>query len=324
MDILSNLGICYKGDYIAQGSQSDKCKKSNQLEIKYTEFIVRNDGKDMDFENVSNLYSGNLIFHLPTININQTNLKTVKDTLNTLMKNNIKLITIDASTLLYETYDWSTTEEQQNYLKNMAKGIANLASSNIPVAIENTKLDKNNLLFGKTTSNMSDLLVYTRNALIEEYDFTREKANNMVGISLNIGNLVKTSEIVNLENWFKIFYNDIRCIKVNDIESRIPLFNQLLDLTIKYNLNVPIILETKDEIEAINNTYRKFEYLVKKKIEVKPLTFDGYQNIANSRYNEYNYNFNSAQSGYTNAIIICIILLTAIVAVLMLMLEMKH
>ena len=72
----------------------------------------------MDFEKLSNLYSGKIIFHLPTINVTQSNLKTVKDTLTSLLNNDIKLVTIDASTLLYETYDWSTDEEQQNYLKN--------------------------------------------------------------------------------------------------------------------------------------------------------------------------------------------------------------
>ena len=324
MELLNNLGVCYKGDYISQGSQVDKCKKSSQLGIKYTEFIVRNDGKNMDFDNVSNLYSGNVIFHLPTININQTNLKTVKDTLVELMKNKINLITIDASALLYETFDWSTEEEQQNYLKNMAKGIATLASYNIPIAIENTNIDNNTLLFGKSVSNISDLIVYTRNTLVESFDFTREKANNMIGVSINVGNLIRTNEVVDLNNWFKVFYNDIKCIKVSNIENSIPLFSQLLDLVINNNIDVPIILETKDEIEGVVNSYRKFEHLVKNKIAGKPLDFSGYQNIVNSRYNEYNYNFNSAQSGYTNAVIICMILLTVIVAVLMFMFQIKH
>ena len=324
MEILNNLGICYKGDYISQGSISDKCKKSSQLSIKYTEFIVRNDGKDMNFDNVSNIYNGNVIFHLPTINVNQSNLKYVKDILVNLMKNDVKLITIDASTLLHETYDWSTSEEQQNYLKNMAKAIASLASNNVPIAIENTTLDKGAPLFGKTISNISDLLVYTRNTLVEQYDFTREKANNMVGISLNVGNLIKTNELVDLNSWIKVFYNDIKCIKVNNIENTIPLFSQLLDLVINNNINAPIILETKEEIEGVVNAFRKFEYLVKNKLEGKALNFDGYQNIINSRYNEYNYNFNSAQSGYTNAVIICMILLTAIVAILMFILQVKH
>ncbi len=324
MDLLKNLGICYKGDYITQGSMNDKSRKSTQLGINNTEFIIRNDGKDNDFSNISNLYTGNIIFHLPTINVSQSNLKQVKDVLLELMKNKIYLLTIDASTLLYETFDWSTSEEQQNYLKNMAKGIASIASNNIPVAIENTSLDKDNVLFGKNVTNMSDLLVYTRNMLVEQYDFTRENANKMVGISLNVGNLIKNSEIIDLDNWFKVFYNDIKCIKVKDIENTIPLLNQLLDLVINNNVDVPIILESKVEIEAIVNAYRKFEHLVKNKIEGKPLNFDGYQNIINSRYNEYNYNFNSAQSGYTNAVIICMILFTVIAAILMFILQVKH
>ena len=324
MDIINNLGISYTGDYISQGSQIDKCKKSTQLGIKYTEFVVRNDGKDMDFSNIASYYTGKTIFHLPTININQTNLKSIKDTLNELLKNNISLITIDASTLLYETYDWSTDEEQKNYLKNMSKAIASLVSNNIPIAIENTNLDNNTLLFGKTISNMSDLLVYTRNALVEQFDFTREKANNMVGISLNISKLIKTNEIVDLESWLKVFINDIKCIKVSNIEDTIPMLSKLLDLVIENNIDVPIILETSEEIESIVNQFKKLEYLVRNKIEGKPMNLSGYQNIVSSRYNEYNYNFNSAQSGYTNAVIICMILFTVIAAVLMLIVQLRH
>ena len=212
MDILNNLGISYKGDYISQGSIIDKCKKSSQLSIKNTEFIIRNDGKDMDFDNLSSIYKGNTIFHLPAININQSNLKYIKDVLLELLKNDVKMVTIDASTLLYETYDWSTDEEQQNYLKIMAKGIASIASNGIEVAIENTATEKNAPLFGKTVANISDLLVFTRDSLVEQFNYTREKANNAVGVSINIGNIAKTSEILNIENWFKVFYNDIKCV----------------------------------------------------------------------------------------------------------------
>ena len=324
MDLLKNLGICYKGDYITQGSISDKSKKSSQLNINNTEFIVRKDGKDMDFSNVSNLYSGNIIFHLPTISVNQTNLKEVKDIMLELMKNNPCLLTIDASTLLFETYDWSTTEEQQNYLKNFAKAIATIASNNIPVAIENTGLDKGNTLFGKTITNISDLLVYTRNTLVEQFDFTREDANRIVGVSLNVGNLMDNKENIELDNWFKVFYNDIKVIKVKNIENTIPLLNQLLTLVIDNSIDVPILLESKAEIEGIVNEYRKFEHLVKNKIDGNPMNFDGYQNVINSRYNEYNYNFSSAQSGYTTAVIICMILFTVIAAVLMFIVQIKH
>jgi len=324
MDLLKNLGICYKGDYISQGSINDKSKKSSQLNMNNTEFIIRKDGKDMDFSNVSNLYSGNIIFHLPTINVSQSNLKEVKDIVLELMKNNPSLLTINASDLLYETFDWSTTEEQQNYLKNFAKAIATIASNNIPVAIENTSLDKGNFVFGKTITNISDLLVYTRNTLVEQFDFTRDAANKIVGISLNVGNLMDNQEMSDLENWFKVFYNDIKIIKVKNIENTIPLLNQLLTLVIDNNVDVPILLESKEEIEGIVNAFRKFEHLVKNKIDGNPMSLDGYQNIINSRYNEYNYNFSSAQSGYTNAVIICMILFTVIAAVLIFMLQVKH
>lgn len=323
MELLNNLGICYKGDYISQGSQNDKCKKSVQLGIKNTEFIVRKDGKNMDFDNVSKIYSGFTIFHLPAVDINQANLKELKEDLSVIMKNKIDLLTIDASNLLFETFDWSTEEEQQNYLKNMSKGLANIASHRIPIAIENPDTYKNSTYFGKTISNISDLILYTRTALVEQFEISRDIADTLVGVSLNVSNLTRTSEIVDLSSWIKVFSNDIKCIKVSNVENSIPLFSQLLDLIMENNIDVPLLLETKEEIESISNIYRKFEHLVKNKIEGKPLNFNNYTNIMKSRYNEYNYSFNSAQSGYTNIIIISMILLTAIIAVLMIMVQLK-
>lgn len=321
MELLNNLGISYNGDYISQGSIVDRCKKSSKLDIKNTEFIIRNDGKNMDFDNINNLYSGNIIFHMPTININQSNLRYVKETLTELNKNEIKLVTIDASTLLFETFDWSTDEEQENYLRNMAKGIASLVTDDIELAIENTSKDKDGLLFGKTVSNMSDILVYTRNSLVEQFNYTREEANQKIGISLNISNLIKVEEEKNLENWFKVFYNDLKCIKVSDVEKELITFNEALDLVIQNELDIPILYETKEELEGIPNDYKKFEHLVKNKLEGKPLNFEGYQNIVSK---EENYNFSSAQSGFTNAVIICMILLTAIIGVLMFIMQTKH
>ena len=169
MNLINNIGISYNGNYINQGSQIDKCKKATDIGAKYIEFNVRNDGKDTDFSNLTTYFQNELIFHLPTINTNQTNLKKVKELISNLLKNNIKLFVLDASTLTYETYDWSTVEEQQNYLKNMAKGIASLIDYNIDIAIENTYKDDEGILFGKTLSNISDLLVYTRNTLVWFY-----------------------------------------------------------------------------------------------------------------------------------------------------------
>ncbi len=323
MDIIKNLGICYRGDYINQGSNIEKCKKSTELDTSYTEFVIRNDGKGNLSDNLSAYYKGNILLHLPTINTNQTNLKNVKDYIISLLNNDIKLITINASMLQSEVFDWSTAEEQQNYLKNLANGIASLCEFNIDIAIENTDKDKNELLFGSTISNMSDLLVYTRNALVEKYNYTREQANKRVGISLSIRKLRKTNTSLELNTWFKVFYNDIKCIKVNNIENTLHDIDGLLDLVISTNLDIPILLETKSELEKIVNEYKKFKFIVNKKVNNEVLNFDGYQEIADSTYNEYNYNIASAQSGFTNAIVVIMIILTLIIAVLMVFVKLR-
>ena len=323
MDLINNLGISYRGDYINQGSSIEKCKKSSELNINNTCFVIRNDGKGYSVENLSSYYNGNIILHLPTINTNQTNLKNVKDVIISLLNNNIKLLTIDASMLQADTFDWSTPEEQQNYLKNIASGIASLCEFNIDIAIENTSKDKNEGYFGRSISNISDLLVYTRNALVEKYNYTREQANSRVGISLNLRKLKKTNNALELNTWFKVFYNDIKCIKVNDIENNLQDLNSLLDLVISTNISVPMLVETKSELEKIVNEYKKFKFIVEKKIKKEPLNFEGYQEIADSRYNEYNYNLASSQSGYTSAIIVIMIILTIIIAVLMVLVKLR-
>ena len=323
MDIIKNLGICYRGDYINQGSNIEKCKKASELDTSYTGFVIRNDGKGNTQDNLSSYYNGNIILHLPTINTNQTNLKNIKDIVISHLSNNIKLLVIDASTLLADTFDWSTSEEQQNYLKNMANGIASLSEFNIDIAIENTAKEKNDLLFGKSISNMSDLLVYTRNALVEKYNYTRDQANSRVGISLNLRKLKKVNNIIELNTWFKVFYNDIKCIKLSDIEKNLNDIDNLLDLVISTNIDVPILLETKSELEKIVNEYKKFKFIVNKKINHEVLNFDGYQEIADSTYNEYNYNLASSQSGFTSAIIVIMIILTLIIAVLMVLVKLR-
>ena len=321
MNLINKIGISYNGNYINQGSQIDKWKKATDIGAKYIEFNVRNDGKDTDFSNLTTYFQNELIFHLPTINTNQTNLKKVKELISTVLKNNIKLFVLDASTLTYETYDWSTVEEQQNYLKNMAKGIASLIDYNIDIAIENTYKDDEGILFGKTLSNISDLLVYTRNTLVEEYGFTREKANEKIGISLSLKKLRLSNE--DLVKWLKVFNNDIKCIKVDNIENNLEELDTLLNELRDSEINAPILLETKEELEKITNEYKKFEFLIIKKDNNEPLNFDNYKVIEDSKYNEYNYNMSSNQGGFTNIVIVAMILLTIIIAVMMFALKLR-
>lgn len=321
MNLINKIGISYNGNYINQGSQIDKCKKATDIGARFIEFNIRNDGKDTDYSNLSTYFQNELIFHLPTINESQSNLKSIRESISGLLKNNIKLFTIDASTLPYDTYDWSTVEEQQNYLKNFAKGIASLMDYNIEIAIENTYKDENNILFGKSLSNISDLLVYTRNTLVEDYGLTRELANEKIGISLNIKKLRLSNE--DLVKWIKVFNNDIKCIKVDNVEDYIEEFDSLLNELRDSNIDAPILLETKEELEKITNEYKKFEFLVIKKDNNQPLNFDNYQVIEDSKYNEYNYNMSSNQSGFTNIVIVVMILLTIIIAVLMFALKLR-
>lgn len=323
MAFINSIGISYKGDYINQGSYIEKCKKSNDMGAKCMELLIRNDGKDTNYSDISSYYDGTLIFHLPTINLNQTNLKTIKESINNIITNDIKLFTIDASTLLFETYDWSTSEEEQNYLKNMARGIASLSEYNVGIAIENTYKSEEGLLFGKTVSNMSDLLVYTRNCLVEEYGFSRERANEKIGISLNINRLFKSDETKDISKWLKVFYNDIKCVKTKNIEEDLNSFSTLLDLLKENNIEVPILIESKSELEKVTNEYKKLEFLVNKKENNMVLSLDGYQELKDSNYNEYNYNLSSNQNGFTNLIIIIMILITVIIAFLMIYLKLR-
>ena len=321
MDLLNNLGITYNGDYISQGSLIDKCKKSAKIGIKNTEIIFKDDGKDNDYKSIVDSYSGNIILHIPTINVSQSNLKLIKELLTNTINEKVKLIVIDAGSLLYETYEWSTVQEQQNYLRNMAKGIASLITYNIPIAIENTAPYKNNLLFGKSMNNVSDLLVYVRSILVEEESFTKEQAADMIGVSLNVNNIRKVNELGSIDKWFRNFYNDLKCIKVDDIDNNLNIVLWLLDAIMLNNINCRFLYGTKVELEDINNEYNKFEYIVKNKIEGKELNFDHYHPLAQAKYNEFSGNFTSAQSGYTNVIIIIMVLLTIIVAVLMFMVK---
>lgn len=321
MKLINNLGISYNGNYINQGSNIDKCKKANDIGAKYLEFTIRSDGKDNDFSNLSAYFQNELIFHLPTINDNQSNLKNIKEIISDVIKNNIRLFTIDASTLLFDTYDWSTIEEQQNYLKNMAKGLASLTEYNIDIAIENTYKYEDKFLFGKTLSNISDLLVYTRNTLVEEYGISREIANKKIGVSLNINKIIKSNE--DLSKWVKMFYNDIKCIKVKNVENNIEIFDLLLSLINDNNIEAPILLETKDELEKITNEYKKIEFLINKKDNNLPVNFDNYQVINDSVYNEYNTNISSNPNGFTNIVIITMIILTIIIAIMMFMLKLR-
>jgi len=323
MELLNNIGISYIGSYISQGSLIDKCKKSTSLGLKNVEFIIRKDGKGTNFNNIDEYYKGNIIVHAPTININQSNLKTIKEYLRDLSKNNIKLVTIEPSTLLKDAFDWSTSEEQQNYLKNIARGLTSIIVNNgVNIAIENSSMNKNNKLFGCSEYNISDLLVHTKKILVEEYEYSKEEASKAVGVSLNINNLVDNGDIKNANEWFKLFYNDIRCIKINNSESNMKYFDYLITTVLNISLDVPILIGIDSDIEYINNEYYYYMSAVRDKINGKTISFEKNEKRVPIEINN-NYKISTAQSGFTNIIVVIIILFTVISAVLMVLVELQ-
>ena len=74
MNLVDNIGISYRGDYIRQGSQIDKIKQAIKLKLNNVELYIRDDGKDFSIDNVSKGLNGNVCFHLPTISNNLSNL----------------------------------------------------------------------------------------------------------------------------------------------------------------------------------------------------------------------------------------------------------
>ena len=315
MNLVDNIGISYRGDYIRQGSQIDKIKQAIKLKLNNVELYIRDDGKDFSIDNVSKGLNGNVCFHLPTISNNLSNLNFINDIAIDLLKYNIKFITLDASTLLLDTFEFSTLEEQKNYIKNIASGIAKIASNNIVVAIENVNDYKGEELFGKNIENISDLVVYTKEILVNKYEFTREKAENIIGVSLNLRRME-----TGYENWFKVFKDIIKCIKLNNNFENIEYYEKIFNLILNYNINVPIFLQTDSDIEEITNEYRKIIYLVTNKMENKPLNFIGFYDIDNGKKDKY---IKPSQSGFTNILVITMIILTIIIAILMFYVRLK-
>ena len=315
MNLVDNIGISYRGDYIRQGSQIDKIKQAIKLKLNNVELYIRDDGKDFSIDNVSKNLNGNVCFHLPTISNNLSNLNFINDIAIDLLKYNIKFITLDASTLLLDTFEFSTLEEQKNYIKNIASGIAKIASNNIVVAIENVNDYKGEELFGKNIENISDLVVYTKEILVNKYEFTREKADNIIGVSLNLRRME-----TGYENWFKVFKDIIKCIKLNNNFENIEYYEKIFNLILNYNINVPIFLQTDSDIEEITNEYRKIIYLVTNKMENKPLNFIGFYDIDNGKKDKY---IKPSQSGFTNILVITMIILTIIIAILMFYVRLK-
>ncbi len=311
MDLINQIGISYKAGYLIQGNQLERCKTSTKLQSYNTELQMRSDGKDFDISNILKAYRGNIIFHVPPINPNLSNIKNLDSKVKKLVSNNIKMITIDASNLLLDLFEWSTVDEQKKYFLNIVTGIATLASNRIIIAVENTACTDQKT-FGYNINQVSDIIVYARRLLVKDFGFTEEEASNYVGLCLNVDSALKNEKDLSLEKWFKITNNNIKCIKFSKIEKDYDLLiDNILDLCIEFNYENPILFETTLELETISDEYKYIEQKVKDKLKEKDIKI--------SSYNIKPIN----NTGFSNIIIISIIVITIVIGILMVMVKIK-
>lgn len=260
---LNNIGISYSGSYLLQGNQIERLKKSLELKANTTELLLRTDKKECDIDSLRKVYNGNILFHVPAINPDLANLKIVNEIVRNLKENKIELITINASNLSLDLFEWSTLDEQKKYFLNIVTAISTLASNKIEVAVDNIKYEENNNLFGSNIAQMTDIIVYSRKMLVRDFGFREDEAEKYIGLSLNIDNIRTDSSKESLENWMEVFSNSIKCIKIfnsNDTDK----INKMLDIMEKDNKDYTILLSTNSDLDEINNGYINLINLIDK------------------------------------------------------------
>lgn len=249
---LENVGISYNASYLLQGNQIERCKKSIDLNVKVTELLLRTDKKDFDIDNIKKVYKGKVLFHVPAINPDLANLKSVNELVRTLSENGIKMITINASNLSLDLFEWSTLEEQKKYFLNIVTAIATLASNKIEVAIDNLKHNESNTMFGSDIAQVTDIIVYSRKMLVKDFGFKEDVAEKYIGLSLNIDNIDVSSDKENLNNWFEVFNNSIKCIKISNLDNEKNI--KLITDMCKKN-NYIVLLKTESDIDEVDEQF---------------------------------------------------------------------
>ena len=249
---LENIGISYNASYLLQGNQIERCKKSIDLNAKVTELLLRTDKKDCDIDNIKKVYKGKVLFHVPAINPDLANLKSVNELVRTLSENGIKMITINASNLSLDLFEWSTLEEQKKYFLNIVTAIATLASNKIEVAIDNLKRNESNTMFGSDIAQVTDIIVYSRKMLVKDFGFKEDVAEKYIGLSLNIDNIDVSSDKENLNNWFEVFNNSIKCIKISNLDNEKNI--KLITDMCKKN-NYIVLLKTESDIDEVDEQF---------------------------------------------------------------------
>lgn len=309
MDLLKNLGISYKAGYLVQGNQMERCNTSTSLNVENTELQVRTDGKDFNINNILKTYKGNIVLHLPPVNPDLSNLELVNDVVKKIKDSKIKLVTINASNLALNLFEWSTLEEQKKYFLNIVTSVATIASNKIEVAFENLNPKANEVMFGSNINQMTDIIVYARRLLTKDFGFTEEEAEKYVGITLDVNNVNTDAEKDNILNWFEVFNESIKVIKFQTIEQLRMIYDILKDR----EYNGYIFYETKSDLDDIKNEYSDLEtYLIeelkKKGVEIKP---------------KKTKKIKKDNKGFSNIMITTMIVLTIVIVILMFIVKLR-
>ncbi len=307
MDLMNQIGIAYKAGYLVQGNQLERCKTSNNLHVNNTVLQIRSDGKNSDISSLSKIYKGNIIFHLPSINPDLSNLKIVEDLVKKIKEVNSKLVSINSSNLSSDLFEWSTLDEQKKYFLNVVTSIATIASNKIEVAIENLKPNDIDSMFGSNISQITDIVVYSRRLLVKDFGFNEEEAEKYIGISFNIDNIDLQDDSESILNYFEVFNKAIKLVKISNLDN----LNDVLDIIVEKKINVPICLQTTSELEEIKNEFEKFKNIIIEK------------NIENGIPIEKKVNIKRNNKGISNIIIITIITLTIIIVILMFIIKLQ-
>lgn len=307
---LENIGISYNASYLLQGNQIERCKKSIDLNAKVTELLLRTDKKDCDIDNIKKVYKGKVLFHVPAINPDLANLKSVNELVRTLSENGVKMITINASNLSLDLFEWSTLEEQKKYFLNIVTAIATLASNKIEVAIDNLKRNESNTMFGSDIAQVTDIIVYSRKMLVKDFGFKEDVAEKYIGLSLNIDNIDVSSAKESLNNWFEVFNNSIKCIKVSNLDNEENI-KFLTDICKKNNYVV--LLKTESDLDEVDEQYVSLLNLMGVDVNITK------ENSKKTKIKDISKN----NKKITNIIIALMIITTIIILCMMFILELR-
>lgn len=307
---LENVGISYNASYLLQGNQIERCKKSIDLNAKVTELLLRTDKKDCDIDNIKKVYKGKVLFHVSAINPDLANLKSVNELVRTLSENGIKMITINASNLSLDLFEWSTLEEQKKYFLNIVTAIATLASNKIEVAIDNLKRNESNTMFGSDIAQVTDIIVYSRKMLVKDFGFKEDVAEKYIGLSLNIDNIDVSSAKESLNNWFEVFNNSIKCIKVSNLDNEENI-KFLTDICKKNNYVV--LLKTESDLDEVDEQYVSLLNLMGVDVNITK------ENSKKTKIKDISKN----NKKITNMIIALMIITTIIILCMMFILELR-